>query len=137
LESELYADAVLQIVYIVISMFGWWNWLRGGAGHTELPTAGRRRELESCLGLEGLRPRPCSAQFYGASLIVPRPSAIALQRRSLMWIGSTCRYAFNPTRRSRESCENRGGKSFIPQRAFVPVTIPAKMTIPSFGPNTR
>jgi nicotinamide mononucleotide transporter len=35
-KAKLYADAVLQIVYIVISIFGWWNWLRGGAGHTEL-----------------------------------------------------------------------------------------------------
>lgn len=35
--SKLYADASLQIVYIVISFFGWWNWLRGGTGHTELP----------------------------------------------------------------------------------------------------
>ena len=37
--SKLYADATLQIVYIVISFFGWWNWLRGGTGHTELPVS--------------------------------------------------------------------------------------------------
>jgi len=36
-KAKLYADATLQIVYIVISVFGWWNWVRGGAGHTELP----------------------------------------------------------------------------------------------------
>jgi nicotinamide mononucleotide transporter len=36
-KAKLYADAILQIVYIVISIFGWWNWVRGGAGHTELP----------------------------------------------------------------------------------------------------
>jgi nicotinamide mononucleotide transporter len=35
--AKLYADAALQIIYIVISVFGWWNWVRGGAGHTELP----------------------------------------------------------------------------------------------------
>jgi nicotinamide mononucleotide transporter len=34
--AKLYADAILQIVYIVISIFGWWHWVRGGAGHTEL-----------------------------------------------------------------------------------------------------
>jgi nicotinamide mononucleotide transporter len=39
-KAKLYADAVLQIVYIVISIFGWWNWLRGGVGHTELPISG-------------------------------------------------------------------------------------------------
>lgn len=35
--TKLYADAILQIVYIVISFFGWWNWVRGGTGHTTLP----------------------------------------------------------------------------------------------------
>jgi nicotinamide mononucleotide transporter len=35
--AKLYADAILQIVYMVISIFGWWNWVRGGTGHTELP----------------------------------------------------------------------------------------------------
>lgn len=34
--ARLYADAILQIVYIVISIFGWWNWVRGGDGHTKL-----------------------------------------------------------------------------------------------------
>jgi nicotinamide mononucleotide transporter len=37
--AKLYADAILQIVYIVISIFGWWNWVRGGTGHTELPVS--------------------------------------------------------------------------------------------------
>lgn len=36
-KAKLYADAILQIVYVVISFFGWWNWLRGGKGRTELP----------------------------------------------------------------------------------------------------
>jgi nicotinamide mononucleotide transporter len=36
-KAKLYADAILQIVYIVTSFFGWWNWVCGGAGHTELP----------------------------------------------------------------------------------------------------
>jgi nicotinamide mononucleotide transporter len=40
--AKLYADAVLQIVYIVISVFGWWNWVFGGAGRTELPISRTR-----------------------------------------------------------------------------------------------
>lgn len=36
-KAKLYADAILQIAYIIISIFGWWNWVRGGAGRTELP----------------------------------------------------------------------------------------------------
>jgi len=35
-KAKLYADALLQIVYIVISIFGWWNWLWGGQGHSSL-----------------------------------------------------------------------------------------------------
>lgn len=35
--AALYADAMLQIVYIAIAIFGWWNWARGGEGNTELP----------------------------------------------------------------------------------------------------
>ena len=35
-KAKLYADAILQIVYIAISVYGWWNWVRGGTGHTKL-----------------------------------------------------------------------------------------------------
>ncbi len=38
-KAKLYADAILQIVYIVISVFGWWNWVRGGANHSQLPVS--------------------------------------------------------------------------------------------------
>lgn len=37
--AKLYADAILQIVYIVISFYGWWNWVWGGEGNAELPIA--------------------------------------------------------------------------------------------------
>jgi len=32
LEAHLYADATLQIFFIVTSAIGWWNWLHGNAG---------------------------------------------------------------------------------------------------------
>ncbi|MCT9931931.1 nicotinamide riboside transporter PnuC [Planotetraspora sp. A-T 1434] len=32
----LYADAALQIVYIVLGLYGWWEWLYGGAGRSRL-----------------------------------------------------------------------------------------------------
>src|SRR6266567_4298887 len=32
----IYALALLQVVYIVISLYGWWNWLHGGVGHGAL-----------------------------------------------------------------------------------------------------
>jgi nicotinamide mononucleotide transporter len=34
--SKLYADAGLQIFYIVISIYGWWSWQRGGENRSEL-----------------------------------------------------------------------------------------------------
>lgn len=34
--SGLYADSLLQWFYIAISIYGWWNWLHGGAAHSKL-----------------------------------------------------------------------------------------------------
>ena len=34
--SGLYADSLLQWIYIAISVYGWWNWVRGGAEHSRL-----------------------------------------------------------------------------------------------------
>jgi nicotinamide mononucleotide transporter len=35
-ESGLYSDMGLQIVYLVLSIYGWHQWLHGGANRTEL-----------------------------------------------------------------------------------------------------
>jgi nicotinamide mononucleotide transporter len=34
--SGLFADTGLQVVFIIVSIYGWWAWLRGGDQHTEL-----------------------------------------------------------------------------------------------------
>jgi nicotinamide mononucleotide transporter len=34
--SGLYADMGLQLIYIAIAIYGWWNWLHGGKNHSEL-----------------------------------------------------------------------------------------------------
>jgi nicotinamide mononucleotide transporter len=47
-KSGLYADMGLQLVYIAIALYGWWNWLHGGKDHSELK-AGRA----SSIGLLG------------------------------------------------------------------------------------
>jgi len=36
LHARLYADMGLQVFYICISFYGWWNWLYGGENRSEL-----------------------------------------------------------------------------------------------------
>lgn len=31
--TGLYSDTGLQVVYLVLSLYGWWHWLRGGPSH--------------------------------------------------------------------------------------------------------
>jgi nicotinamide mononucleotide transporter len=35
-KAKLYADAVLQLIYLVLSAYGWYEWLYGGAQHSRL-----------------------------------------------------------------------------------------------------
>ncbi len=35
-QAKLYAQVGLQAVYIVLAVYGWWNWLRGGVDRGEL-----------------------------------------------------------------------------------------------------
>jgi nicotinamide mononucleotide transporter len=35
-QAKLYAQVGLQVVYIVLAVYGWWNWLHGGADRGEL-----------------------------------------------------------------------------------------------------
>ena len=35
-QAKLYADSVLQLVYLSLSVYGWWAWLRGGSAHDRL-----------------------------------------------------------------------------------------------------
>jgi nicotinamide mononucleotide transporter len=34
--AKLYADMGLQVVYVVLALYGWWHWLHGGANRGEL-----------------------------------------------------------------------------------------------------
>jgi nicotinamide mononucleotide transporter len=52
--ARLYADMGLQVFYIAISVYGWYEWLHGGAGRTELTVSRGTRRLFLfllCLGL--------------------------------------------------------------------------------------
>jgi len=54
LHAKLYADMGLQVFYIVISFYGWWNWLYGGAGHSELHVTRLSRRLAMILPVAGV-----------------------------------------------------------------------------------
>ena len=44
-KARLYADSVLQLVYLALSVYGWWAWLRGGAAHERLRVSRATRRL--------------------------------------------------------------------------------------------
>ncbi len=48
-KSKLYADALLQVVYAVISIYGWWHWVRGGDGNSTLPISHTRKKTALAL----------------------------------------------------------------------------------------
>ena len=44
-EAKLYADMGLQVVYFVLSLYGWYEWLYGGENRTELHVSRPSRSL--------------------------------------------------------------------------------------------
>jgi nicotinamide mononucleotide transporter len=50
-KAKLYADALLQVVYAIISIYGWWNWLRGGVGRSTLSITKTRQRTAVLLFL--------------------------------------------------------------------------------------
>ena len=50
-EAKLYADMGLQVIYAILSISGWYEWLYGGAGRTELHVARTGPRLAALLAL--------------------------------------------------------------------------------------
>ena len=36
-DAKLYAESALQLIWLVLLLYGWWAWLYGGRNRTELP----------------------------------------------------------------------------------------------------
>lgn len=53
-ESGLYGDSLLQGVYLVLGLWGWWNWVRGRPGKAELAIRRTRSDEWLWLGMVGL-----------------------------------------------------------------------------------
>jgi nicotinamide mononucleotide transporter len=69
--ARLYADAGLQIVYLVFGVVGWWAWLHGGARWTRR-VMGNARAWELC-GLVGLG----VLVSWGLTVVLERANDIA------------------------------------------------------------
>lgn len=52
--ARLYADMALQVVYIVISIYGWYEWLHGGKGKSELAISRGTKRLAVTLAGIGI-----------------------------------------------------------------------------------
>ncbi len=48
-QVKLYADMGLQVIYIALSVYGWYEWLRGGKDHGELEVSQTTMRLHSVL----------------------------------------------------------------------------------------
>ena len=50
-EAKLYADMGLQVIYAILSIYGWYQWLYGGEGHTTLHVSRTSRTIAVRLAL--------------------------------------------------------------------------------------
>jgi len=53
-EAKLYADMGLQVIYFALSLYGWYEWLYGGRGHTELHVSRTPLKLWGLLAVIGV-----------------------------------------------------------------------------------
>jgi nicotinamide mononucleotide transporter len=49
-QEKLYADMALQVIYIGLNFYGWYEWLYGGRGRTPLPVQRTPRRMRWLLG---------------------------------------------------------------------------------------
>jgi nicotinamide mononucleotide transporter len=66
-EAKLYADMGLQIVYVVLSLYGWWEWLFGGKGRTPLPVSFASEKVRLFSLVAGLAGTLVLGQFLSES----------------------------------------------------------------------
>ena len=63
--ARLYADMGLQVIYIVISFYGWYEWLYGGPGRTTLQVTRARLHHWIILGILGVAGAWASGALLG------------------------------------------------------------------------
>jgi nicotinamide mononucleotide transporter len=63
--SKLYADTGLQVVYVILNFYGWYEWLYGGKNRTELPVSRTSIRLGALLVVIGAVSTAVMATFLG------------------------------------------------------------------------
>jgi nicotinamide mononucleotide transporter len=53
-EARLYAETALQFVWLVLMLYGWYEWLHGGANKSELPVTRTPRRAWLAVAIGGL-----------------------------------------------------------------------------------
>jgi len=71
--ARLYSDALLQLVYAVLLLYGWWNWRRAPAG----PPAAEGAKGATSRASRPLVRRPAALEI-GLPLAIALPAALAL-----------------------------------------------------------
>jgi nicotinamide mononucleotide transporter len=76
--SGLYADMGLQLLYIAIALYGWWNWLHGAKNHSELKIG--RASSVGLLGYSAMAAFSTAVLFWVLRRFTP--STVPLRRRT-------------------------------------------------------
>jgi nicotinamide mononucleotide transporter len=77
LEAGLYADSLLQVLYVGLGLYGWWHWLHGGPSRNALPVTRASTQLRLALVADAI----VATAAFGALLdattdsTVPYPDA--------------------------------------------------------------
>jgi nicotinamide mononucleotide transporter len=53
-QAGLYADSVLQVLYVLLGCYGWWHWLHGGPRGNDLPVTSASTRLRIALAIGAL-----------------------------------------------------------------------------------
>ncbi|GAB1641305.1 nicotinamide riboside transporter PnuC [Krasilnikovia sp. MM14-A1259] len=89
--AGLYADAGLQVVYIILGLYGWWAWLYGGDQHNPLTVRATTRGEWTALGLSGAALSAALWWFLGrfTGSTVPLADAVTTALSLLATYGQT------------------------------------------------
>ena len=76
--SKLYADTGLQVVYVVLNFYGWYQWLYGGKNRTELPVSRTPARIRALLVVIGAVSTAIIGTFLGHNTDAALPYMDAL-----------------------------------------------------------